>query len=819
MRAVSAVYRTSEPGKHSGEDIRIMKTWHYRRVLAATAGTLILASPGWAQETEAPAQAEPAPAEAVDTGTETELRRETIIVTARRREESLQDVPLALTAFNGKGLEQQGVVDLASLAGKVPGLLSGNSLGGGRSTPTFAIRGQSQQELASIADPSVSLYVNDVVVPRAHGANMAFFDIASVEVAKGPQGTLFGRNTTGGAILVRTNRPINEFEGYVSQEFGNYGHSVTEGMVNMPLGEVGALRIAGQHRQRDGYIDDAITGADINFVEEDAVRGTLLLNPSDNWQTTTTVSYADADNGGTGGIISFSTLPFFQPGLQAQAARDIYTTESGVPMFSKITTFSAENETTVDIGDNFVLKNILAYRNLDVHSLEDLDAVSAMIFPVERIVDQEQFSEELQLQGEIGNLNFIAGGFYFREKASDQALTAGLLTATVTTDPGLIEPGSISEFFPRYSNTWVKPENESYAVFFQGTYAATDRLSLTVGIRQNWDDRAITMLNRTYNPAVSTTDQTCRFTVDADGDPSTSEVLPDIANCVFTDSTSFDELTYNLSAEYKLRDDMLIYLAHRHGYRTGGYSARGNSFATLSDTFEPEFVDDVELGIKADWNIGGAFLRTNLAAYYASYKDQQRILVLGSTPPVTLTANAANSNVHGAEFDFVFRPNEIFEFSGFYAYTKGEFDDYAGPNGEDLSPQNYPRAPENAYSLTGAAYLPVNPERGEMRLALTYSHQDEYDYNDDYAVEMTAAGVPIPAAIAINRAQIIEAQDLLNLRYDWTGVMGSRFDVSAFVNNLTDEEYLGPYMGIQGAYETRVAGAPRMYGVRLRYGF
>lgn len=791
-----------------------MGTMHYRRMLAASVGSLVFAAPiAVAQGEEPAAPAEAAPQE------DAELRRETIIVTARRKEESLQDVPLALTAFNGTGLDRQGIVDLSSLAGKVPGLLSGNSLGGGRSTPTFAIRGQSQQELASVADPSVSLYVNDIVVPRAHGANMAFFDISSVEVAKGPQGTLFGRNTTGGAILVRTNRPVDEFEAYLSQEVGSFSSFVTEGMINLPIGDVAALRIAGQHRERQGYIEDAITGDDINSVNEDAVRASLLIAPDGNWQSVTTLSYAEADNGGTGGIITFSPLGMFQPGLAAQATRDIYTTASGVPSFSRIETFAAENETTIDIGDNLVLKNIMAYRKLDVHSLEDLDAVEALIFPVERIVNQEQFSEELQLQGEIGNLDFIVGGFYFREDASDQALTAGLLTGTVLVDPGPIEPGSISGYFPRYSNTWVQPVNESYAIFAQGTYSVSDKLSLTAGLRQNWDNRDILMLNRSYIAAFSTTDQTCRFTLDLDNNPATPETRPPIGQCQFTDSTSFDELTYNLSAEYKVRSDLLLYLAHRHGYRTGGYSARGNSSATLSDTFEPEFVDDVEFGVKADWDIGGAFLRTNLATFYASYKDQQRIVVLASAPPVTLTANAANSTVYGAEFDFIFRPNDVFELTGFYAYTKGEFDDYDGPNGEDFSPQRYPRTPENAYSLTAALFPPVPASWGDMRLAVTFIHQDEYDYNDDYAVEVTAGGAPIPSAILINQAQVIEAQDLVNLRFDWTGVGQSGLDFAAFVNNLSDEEYLMPYMGIQGAYETRVAGAPRTFGLRVRYNF
>lgn len=801
-----------------------MATRQIRRILALSASIATLIAPAAladevVDETVVSEQANSSSKKTDTTDTDDELRRDTVYVTARRREERLQDVPLALSAFNDQGLEQQSINDLADLTGKVSGLVSGNSLGGGRSTPTFAIRGQSQQELASIADPSVSLYVNDVPVPRAHGANMSFFDIASVEVAKGPQGTLFGRNTTGGAILVRTQRPTDEFEGYVSQEVGNFGTYVTEGAINLPLGENAALRLAGQHRESDGFLKDEITGKKINTVDEDGIRATLSFKPASGVENITTLSYAEADNGGTGGLIFNSSNALFQPGLADQQARNIYTTASGVPMFTRIKTTNFDNQTTIELTDSLTLKNIFGYRDLDYHALEDLDGVEDIIFPVERIVTSEQFSEELQLQGTFDKLDFILGAFYFTEDASDQALTAGKLTQTILVDPGDIEPGSISGYFPNYSNTWVKPTNTSYAIFFQGNYQLTNKLALTAGLRQNWDEREVTILNRSYIAALSTTDQSCRFTLDEDNDPTTAETRPAITNCAFTDSTDYDELTYNLSLEYQPHDGVLYYVAHRHGYRTGGYSARGNSQATLSDTFEPEFVDDVELGLKADWHINGTFLRTNLATYYAKYKDMQRILIEGISPPVTVTANAGKASIYGAELDFLFRPNEFFELSGFYSYTKGEFDEFITPNGDDFSNQRFPRAPENAYSLTATLYPDIPDKWGDMRLALTYTHQDEYDYNDDYTLEATSAGAPIPSGIAANAAQIIEAQDLLNLNLGLDGVLGSPVNVSAYVNNITDEEYLLPYMGIQGLYEARTPGAPRTYGVKLTYSF
>ena len=785
-----------------------------RALVACLVGTC-LAAPAFAQDS---AQAVFAEADDQDEATSEQRGVDEILVTARRRAERLQDVPLAIAALGSEQLERDNIEGISDLDGRVPGLVVGNSLGGGSSTPVFAIRGQSQQELASIADPSVTLYVNDIPIPRAHGSNLGFFDIGSVEVLKGPQGTLFGRNTTGGAILVRTNQPSNQFEGSISQTLGNFNLFSTEAMINLPFGEDSALRVAGQHTQRDGYIFDSVTGDDINTLNEDALRASLKLG-SDNVTSTTTFAYSHADNGGTGGILIFAPHPLFTGYVEEQATRDIYHTASGVPMFSRIKTFSVDNQTSFDISQNLTIKNIVGYRQLDLHSLEDLDATSDIIFPVERIVRQEQITEELQLQGSFDRFDFIVGAFYFREQGSDQALTAGKLTGTVLVDPGAIEPDSISGFYPNYSNTWVKPTNTSYAIFAHGSFEVTDRLAVTAGARMSWDKREVNTLNRSYISAISTTDQSCRFTLDQDNDPSTPETRPALEDCVFVGDETFSEPTYNLSVQYRLGDDALVYAAHRHGYRTGGFAARQTSEALLSETFEPELVDDFEIGLKADWYFGDSFLRTNIAAYHAKYKDLQRILTRGIAPPVTIATNAGRSRIQGIEVDVLFRPIDMLDLSVSYAYTDGEFLEYLTPNGDDISGQVFPRTPKHQLNANAGLTVLDTVETGELRFGVGFRYQDSYDYNDDYAFEVLADGSPNPAGIAVNQAQIIESYQLWSANAEWSNFMGSNFNISAFADNLTDEEYLIPYMGIQNLYEARAPGKPRTYGVKLSYNF
>ena len=750
----------------------------------------------------------------------------TIVVTARRREENLQDVPVAISVLGGAALERENIVDVADLGGSVPGLVVGNSLGGGRSTPTFAIRGQSQQELSGIADPSVSLYINDIPVPRAQGANTGFFDIAGVEVAKGPQGTLFGRNTTGGAIIVRTRRPEKRFDASIAAAVGNLGMFTLDGMVNVPLGDIGAIRIAGQHYERGGYLRDVLLNKDINTVNEDAIRVSLLLEPTDGLKNETTFSYSNSDNGGTGGYVVFSLSRAFAAGLEARKKLGFYETESGIPMFTKVNTYHVDNTTSFELSPQLTLKNIFGYRDMDLHNLEDLDGTANILFPVERIVEQHQISNELQLQANFDRLDFILGAFYFRENGSDQALTTGALSGIAVTDAGDVEPGNISSYFPRYSNTWVDYTNTSYALFLQGNYKFTDQLSVTAGIRQNWDKRKANIFNRAFIAAVSDTGLSCRFTLDEDNDPDTTETRPTLDNCHFRGSAKFNELTYNLSLQYAPTDGVLTYIAHRHGYRSGGFGARGNSQATLGDTFEPEKVDDFEIGIKADWRFGDAFLRTNIAAYSAKYKDMQRLLIQNppESAPVTLTTNAGRAKIQGIEFEGIFRPISLFELSGFYTYTDAKFQTYIGPNGDDFSGQIFPRAPKHAYSVTATLIPPMPVDKGEIRLSMTYRYQSKYDYNDDYALEKTQAtpdtpSVPIPSGIAYNAAQIMEAQKTLSANVEWNSIMGSNFDVSVFAENLTDRKYWIPYMGINNAYETRTPATPRTVGVRLRARF
>lgn len=770
-------------------------------VTTALCGLPAVASAQAAPAPTAPAQAETAsPITTVDD----------IIVTARRREERLQDVPLAVTAITPQAMERANITNVAALRTQAPALIVVPGAGANKSTPTFAIRGQSQQELTILADPSVSLYIGDIVAPRSQGGNGGLFDLASVQVLKGPQGTLFGRNSTGGIIQLVPNAPTDEFGGSVGVTVGNLGTLNTEAVVNMPLSSKLAARLALVSNTDDGYFYDVSLGRNVNYTDNQALRFSLKWDPTEAVTNSLVVDAYRSNEGGSGSYVRainpngvFNSAPARTPRnyptlqqmLAEQQARGTLSTASGTPSFSKVKTLTIANSTVVTLNDAVSIKNIVGFRDVSSHSYEDTDGLPIPLLEIERIFDQHQFSNEFQVLGHTDNLNWIAGAYYFREKGSDQGASV-----TGAADFGTVQPTSVFAY-PSWANTWVEAKNTSYAVFAQGTYAFPNLkgLSLTAGVRGNWDKRDATILSRTQSA--------CRFTADEDNNPATPETRPTLANCELPLSVKYSEPTYNVSLDYKFGDSKLVYLAHRHGYRTGGFGARATTEAGLRRTFEPEIVDDIEVGLKADWRFdGGAFLRTNLALYHSEYKDIQRLLQDNTVIPITtVTANAQKARIKGGEFEFLFRPVMWFEMSGFWSFADAEFKKFIDPNGVDLSATAFSRTPKNTYSLS-ARLTPEIPDSlgSELSFGVSYFNSNGFVDNDGAAP-----------------TQITYAYDLVNLNAELRNVRGTKATIGLYVNNALNEKYDFAMLDVFSSlgFSARTPGDPRTYGVRLKYEF
>lgn len=817
------------------------------------AGALLLSASafsGFAQEME-PSLPRDEPESRVDEGgsasAEPAARSgiEEIVVTARKRKETIQSVPLAVTALSGGMLERANVTDMQALSTLVPSLLIVPGSSGSRSIPTFAIRGQSQQELTILADPSVPVYFNDVVVERQQGVNQALFDIGSIEVLKGPQGTLFGRNSTGGAINIKANTPTDEFEAYVGATVGNYGRFNTTGMLNLPVTGWAQLRVAGQTTDSDGYINDVVLDRMINHEHTKAGRISLALQPMEGLESLFVYSRFIEDDGGTGAFIealdpdslaratrpdgsanpTAAALGYTGPYsgeemLAAQQARGIYDTASGADQFNRVSTWDLANTTAYEFSEGVSIKNIIGHRKVQASSYEDVDGMPIPFLQIGRSAEFEQFSEELQVLGDTGSLRWIVGLYYFNEEGGSDDYSLSI--KPVNTAPGNQVPQPHPRRFPGWTLTDPDGENTSESVYAQGTQRldrVLEGLALTLGARYTWDERVARIRNRGGDPSDPDGTPICRLSRDLDNDPSTPETpaaeVP-IDQCDVRFKKSFSEPTYNISLDYQLTPTHLLYLAHRRGYRTGGFGARAGTEAGLSSTFNAETVTDFEVGTKNDFMLGGRPLRLNLALYQADYDDIQRLLLNPElTPPTTASVNAGKATIRGGELELTFLPFDDLQISGFYSYTDAsydEFEDCGTPdptttNGcTDRSDQPFARAPENIYSLTVRYAIPVASNVGEPGLQLNYFHTDGYSASDTYAPE-----------------QSIEGYELVNFRADWRGVLGSSFDLGFSVKNLLDEEYALPFgdvytpavLGVVG----HTAGEPRTYLFDIKYRF
>lgn len=726
---------------------------------------------------------------------------EEIIVTSRRRAETAQSVPLAVTALTGSLLDRNNIVSVEDLRTQVPSLTIVPGAGANRSVPTFAIRGLSQQELTVFSDPAVMVYYNDMAIPRSQGINQTLYDIEAVEVLKGPQGTLFGRNVVGGAISIRPNMPTDEFDANIGTTVGSHERINTKFMLNTPLTDWAQFRIAGATTRSEGWFKDVLLDDYINNEDSKALRVSLALQPTDKLDSVFTYSRYLQNDGGTGSFVKFlnpnhpALVPRYTGNLSPaamlaqQQSLGSRKTASGVRQYARISTWDLMNTTTYELSDSLTLKNILGYRELSANFNDDTDGTPVAILQINRVADFEQLSQELQLIGTTEKMDWIVGLYYFREEGSND-------DASVTFGPQSTPyPHGVPREFPAWATTFPVGENTSTAIFGQTTYKLDnllEGLSATVGLRYNEDEREAGLRNRTQSA--------CRLRTNA------GVALP-LSQCRYDDGKTFREYTWNVGLEYQWSDDVMYYLAHRRGYRTGVFSPRADTPTAFATTADPEIVDDIEFGAKADWGFAnGMSLRTNMALYYAKYDDIQRLITDPTTIPVsTVAANAGDARIMGGELEFTFLPTANVELSGFVSYTDAEFKEFADPfSGADLSGNPFARAPEWIGSISGRYTLPLDAAVGDVYVQANYWYHGEYSAND---------------TVSPNTA--MSSFSLINGRIGWDSVYGTPLDLGIWVKNAADKKYDFSVLTLETAlgFASSTPGDPRTWGLDLTYRF
>lgn len=825
--------------------------------LVAIALTAFATSPSFAQDNPSASEAE---AEEVNGE---------ILVTARRRDERLTDVPISVSVVGGDTLESKGIVRVDDLVRAVPSLQA-RPTAGRRTNSQYMIRGISSTESLVTGDPAVGIYVNEVYRARATGTNQSFYDIESVQVLYGPQGTLFGRNATGGAVLISTNKPVDRFEGSISGTYGNLNRFDITGMLNIPVAETLQVRVAGQRQKRDGYGLNVTTGRKIANINSYSGRASVQWTPTSGFENITIASLYRSDEKGSlvklnglrpcaqatqferlaatcatsasalgvaspnlgTALVNFSNnvnplLRNYQTALDG-SFRDFRGQEAltaaglnaaGVPIFTVlpgttsvdpieiVRNFNVSNTTTIELSDKITLKNIVGYNHLRSINANDLDGTPFKIVDTYYDTKNRQFTEELQLQGDFGPLQLTIGGLYFRERGTDlQNSVQNVLGDTRTLLFGV---------------------NKSYAGFAQGTFQLSPQLSATAGARLTRDERSVQYITPVSRGA---TGYACTLLA-------TVDLLDGTRDCIGSLNTHFTKPTYTLSLDYKPSRDVLFYVAHRAGYRSGGYQARVQAPipAPLTFEFRPETVKDAELGFKGAFDLGGdARLRTSIALWKAWYSDLQRQITVptGLPAPVTTTAiaNVGKANVKGFEAELGLSFGSMFEINAFWGYIDGQYDNFTVP------------APNPAVitnPLTGIAFTPPLPAtpvypgttkapfaapKNTMGASFAFTPVDDDDvgriswltsisYQSSQYGEQSLPFLE-PEALAKSQTQI-------NSSIDWKNIQGSGFSAQLWVRNLTNITPILGFTALTGSLglTPNTIGEPRTYGFTLGYDF
>jgi iron complex outermembrane receptor protein len=785
-----------------------------------------------------------------------------VVVTARRTEERLQDVPISITVYNQQQLSQRNIVNAPDLATYTPSLTTNQRFGPDKAS--FVIRGFTQESGTS---PSVGVYFADVVLPRAQGGTTSgssplpgsFFDLQNVQVLKGPQGTLFGRNTTGGAVLLVPQKPVDRYEGFVEASAGNYGMWRASGVVNVPLADTLRVRLSVDRQKRDGYMKNhsGIGPKDYNDVNYWAGRFAVVADITDNIENYSILSFNHSFGNGYGARIAITnntptaTNPCATtaPGLgallaplacaqmlraRARGDGELDVDINNPKALIDLRQVQGINTTTWRASDNLTVKNIISYAQFRERASFSLygDNFAVAGQPFRYILlnpapggasgnsTQSTFTEELQFQGNVWEDRLIwqAGGYLEVSEPVgwSQGYTSILLNCT---DMRNLQCNNNITGAGQISNSRTKTTFNNSGIYAQGTYKLTDQLSLTGGIRYTIDRIRSTSentriqflpFNGGFNNIV------CNDSLRFKGPTGGSLVVPTPEACHFDLKQSSKKPTWLIDLDYKPIDDVMLYAKYARGYRQGGINMTNVGI----ETWGPEKVDTYEVGAKTSFGgpVPGIF---NIAGFYNDFTNQQITANLIAKPTSGLAGgnaivNAGKSKIWGIEADASARFFNAVRIDLGYAYLNTELKAISTPTLPADSPFSaiIPTAavgdplsfsPKNRVTLTASYKLPLSEEVGDVSVSATYVYTDPQASTSKTVTPLWK----------------IPTTNLLNLNLDWSNVGGRPVDLSIFATNVTNEIYpVSAGSGyLSAGFDTLTYASPRMYGVRLRYHF
>lgn len=708
-----------------------------------------------------------------------------IVVTARRFEETLQEVPLSIAASSGEQLERRSIETLEDLGQSTPNFQFSEQPNGGRLGGVAFIRGIGQRDANSAYDPAVGIYVDGVYMGRSYGSNLDLLDIDRVEVLRGPQGTLFGKNTSGGAINIVTHRPdptAGAVGGWVQLTLGSRDRVDVGGGLNIPLApDVAALRVSGSINRQDGY-GRRLDGQEMADTNRESIRARLLVQPTPNFSILLSGDYLHFDernasyklidtNPAIGPLTALNNLinPDYDDRWVSQ--RDYFFNATG-PNSARGWMGGASARLSLELGA-VTLSSITAYREMDVHNDADTDGAPITIVDKIETLRQSQFSQELQAAGAFpgDRFNWIIGAYYFDEDI-DNPTTFPLLPALF---------GNSQSFTRTYA-----VENRSLAVFGQGVLRLNDRLGVTAGLRVTRDEKDVTVTRLPFPTGPQTFAISDRF-----------------------NSTS---VSPRLSLDYRWSPNVMTYVSVAQGAKNGGFNGQ-TSRVTDFDSFDDESVWTYEAGLRSEfWNGRGRF---NLTGFYSRFSNLQiqingAATINGVPVPFNVITNIPRATIHGGEAEFTIAPAGGLTFTAGLGLTSGEYTSL--PTDPEFvasrvisTDTEFSHMPKATLTLGADYRTSLSPDL-DLSLHADLSHRSRIFYNTENTINALQ-----PAYSLINARITLEARN--------------GFSLSLYATNLGDEAYIigafddvaKPNPGLGYAFVTQ--GPPREFGATARFRF
>ena len=709
------------------------------------------------------------------------LQLEEIIVTSRKRAENLQDLALSVSAMGEQEIQANFATDVRDLIFMSPNTVLDDTNQGPGGVAAAYIRGIGVSEVEKNFDPAVGVVIDDVFLGTMSGSLTRAIDLASVEVLRGPQGTLFGRNTIGGVIKMERSRPTMKFGGKVRASYGDYDTTKFDGLLNMGNGDTLGVKLTGSyHEQAEGFYDNVVTGRKDGQSEYTSLGVNVLWIPTDNFELELTAVTEETEqdsnillNVGQPGQLFCDAFGYCSPSTSKPITGDRYKNaqlyENALlpgganPNFDhnglseEDTTFDADTlqfEARWDINDDFKLEYIGALWETEEEIITDFDGTPDILFHTDRPAEYEQTTHELRLTYDAGGKLRGTVGAYSWDSEYEIRLLSWI---------GFAVPGIVLEL-PQTTNQ----ESESLALFFEGDYDLSDSWTLTAGLRYTEDEK--------------TTAQAGGVTAGND--------------------EKWDELTSKLALKYDINDDSMVYGLYTRGYRAGGFNGRVDSLETATTPYDPETVDNFELGYRSSWN--GNTLIFNATLFHMQYDDKQEEIqqpsATSGTGQVTRVVNAAEATLQGLELELTWLVAEGLTVRSNLGYLDAEYDDFSvnlgtsdAPLIADFSDLNIRRAPDLTFGLSANYEWDIGPGMANLWGSMRYLDEHEVDF--------------------ANKPELTNDSQALfdaSLTYEW-----DQFYTSVFGRNLTAEDGYQIGFDVAGLWSYAAPRAPRTWGIEI----